>query len=425
MHISLDSALGQQRRLNQVGETISSIAAPTAAYSLRSITGGDPKAVRVRRSSDDSEQDFTVSGVFSGALVNFVNAEVLVNQTDASWTGWNNVGNASSSTSGGAITVTGATAANNDGIRYNAFLPLTSNKYRFVFNVSALNLDGATSFQLKGNGSNIVTSITSTGSYSVEHTVDSGGWGSFINFTLIGNASSGASITIDSLQIYSIAGDGFVETWYDQLGSSNVTQSTSTKQPKIVNAGALLQDANGNPYLEFDGTDDFYNINKTTFRNVSYGYASAVAQFNDTTAVNEPVYYASVGTSGTKSRALLGKINSAGAKLVAGARRLDTDGFRSSQETANTNKNLLTGLYQWGDDELQLFVNGAAKTAASFTSGSGNTSDTDSNSAFIGRLGSSYYDGKIYELILYNTDQSGNRQALETNIANEYNITLS
>tara|TARA_R100000329_G_scaffold42856_1_gene40000 strand:+ start:990 stop:1838 length:849 start_codon:yes stop_codon:yes gene_type:complete len=72
MHISLDSALGQQRRLNQLGETISSIAAPKAAYSLRSLTGGDPKSVRVRRSSDDSEQDFTVSGVNSGALVAFV-----------------------------------------------------------------------------------------------------------------------------------------------------------------------------------------------------------------------------------------------------------------------------------------------------------------------------------------------------------------
>jgi len=72
MHISLDSALGRDQRLNSLGETINSIAAPAAAYSLRSLTGGDPKVVRVRRSSDNSEQDFTVSGVNSGALVDFV-----------------------------------------------------------------------------------------------------------------------------------------------------------------------------------------------------------------------------------------------------------------------------------------------------------------------------------------------------------------
>ena len=72
MHISLDSALGRQRRLNQVGETITSIAAPSAAYSLRSLNGGDPRAVRVRRSSDNSEQDFTVSEINSGALISFV-----------------------------------------------------------------------------------------------------------------------------------------------------------------------------------------------------------------------------------------------------------------------------------------------------------------------------------------------------------------
>ena len=76
MHVSLDSALGRQRRLNQVGETISSIAAPTAAYSLRSLTGGDPRVVRVRRESDNDERDFTASEVSSGALVDFVNTQV-------------------------------------------------------------------------------------------------------------------------------------------------------------------------------------------------------------------------------------------------------------------------------------------------------------------------------------------------------------
>jgi hypothetical protein len=78
MHISLDSALGQQRRLNSVGESITQIAPdPAAAYSLRSLTGGDPKVVRVRRGSDNHEQDFTASDVSSGALQDFVNAQVV------------------------------------------------------------------------------------------------------------------------------------------------------------------------------------------------------------------------------------------------------------------------------------------------------------------------------------------------------------
>jgi len=78
MHVSLDSALGRQRRLNSVGESVLQIApSATAAYSLRSLTGSDPKVVRVRRDTgggagDNDEQDFTASGISSGALVDFV-----------------------------------------------------------------------------------------------------------------------------------------------------------------------------------------------------------------------------------------------------------------------------------------------------------------------------------------------------------------
>ena len=73
MHISLDSALGRQRMLNSVGESALQLApGATAAYSLRSLTGDDPTVVRVRRSSNNGERDFTVSEISLGELVAFV-----------------------------------------------------------------------------------------------------------------------------------------------------------------------------------------------------------------------------------------------------------------------------------------------------------------------------------------------------------------
>ena len=78
MHISLDSALGRQRRLNSVGESVLQIAPDAAAaYSLRSLTGGDPKVVRVRRASDNGERDFTSSDVTSGEMLRWVNTQAI------------------------------------------------------------------------------------------------------------------------------------------------------------------------------------------------------------------------------------------------------------------------------------------------------------------------------------------------------------
>jgi hypothetical protein len=50
-------------------------------------------------------------------------------------------------------------------------------------------------------------------------------------------------------------GNGFVRTWYDQSGNGrNATQTDTTRQPQIVNNGAIVTE-NGRPVASFDGTD--------------------------------------------------------------------------------------------------------------------------------------------------------------------------
>ena len=53
------------------------------------------------------------------------------------------------------------------------------------------------------------------------------------------------------------AGEGYVETWYDQSGGGNDRVAASNAaQPRIVNAGVIETNPDGDTCLIFDGTDD-------------------------------------------------------------------------------------------------------------------------------------------------------------------------
>jgi len=59
-----------------------------------------------------------------------------------------------------------------------------------------------------------------------------------------------------SLKTFVGSNSGYAATWYDQSGSGkDLTQATTTKQPRIVNAG-VIDLKNGVPSLYFDGVDD-------------------------------------------------------------------------------------------------------------------------------------------------------------------------
>jgi len=215
-------------------------------------------------------------------------------------------------------------------------------------------------------------------------------------------ANIGEAYSIAGIPAYDDEVDGFVETWYDQSGNSNdAVQATAGSQPKIVNAGTMLNE------LDFDGTDDNFELTSVL------GMTSAGAVF-------------SVAESGGSSDKLILDNRDSG---VDGFRllRLGNDlEYRWQSATVDTGTNLGT------NTKFIAFANHDGSNASAAVNGATATTTSDTSSMSVAskpHIGarsfssaSNFWDGTINELIIYNSDQNANRSALQTNINSHYSI---
>ena len=194
--------------------------------------------------------------------------------------------------------------------------------------------------------------------------------------------------------------DGFVETWYDQSGNGrDAVQATASKQPKIVNAGSLI--SNG---LDFDGSDDLLELPSSLISNINSASIFVVAE-------NESSGF-------TSTQAII--ISTGSQSFILPAHFLNNLSFNYSNTSialgaTDTNTHLFTATA--GSSNVEAFVDGTSKGTLSSSSGF-----SQPGTGGIGGENAGSWNGQIQEVIIYASDQTANRAALETNINGHYSI---
>ena len=449
-----------------------------AAYSLRNLkasgtdvttsgdTAGDTTGkyvVQVRRSSDDAVQSFTASEVadgtlqgWAGELHNYLTLPSSFGHWQASSTG------GQTDPDGGAgaylLTHTGASISNPNGRTSN--VPFGAGTYTFscyfkegtwdVVNLFFDDYDGtrfSQEFDLSsgslgsdqnGNVDNATITDVGSGWYFCTMTVTS-------STTIYDDVGVGlysdtpfASASGETAYYYQphvvrgtepateyiaksvpIFGDGHVRTWYDQSGSDNhAVQTTPANQPTIVEGGVILDGIN------IDATNENLVLPNTSTLGISGSNARTVMAVMNSEGVDDG-FMVLGGWNGTDSSENHFKNYRLRAASSDGTARVEVAGYNtpSSVDVSDGNKHLMSSILS-GTTTADLDISGDGTISA----GSGtDTIDTGDFPLYVGfipnrtQLGF----GSIQELIIYDSDQSTKRRAIEENIANHYDISLA
>jgi len=234
-------------------------------------------------------------------------------------------------------------------------------------------------------------------------------------------ANIGEAYSIAGIPAYANTVNGFVETWYDQSGNGNdAVQATASSQPKIVDGGTYLGD------VHFDGSNDYLSNSDIGAYQSSDGvgffcaYSKDVASTSDTFDSENPQYLLQLRDSYLEDSTFTARI--LGGKLdVARANEAGNSFFRTTSNTHTIGTDLVLSSVT-GTQAVALFEDGLELSLQ--TDESGLTYDSVTTGLIIGSqdTGTRFLDGGIKELIIYKSDQSANRPAIEANINSHYDI---
>ena len=482
MYLSLKGSLGHTPITDRVGEGPLQIAeGAAAAYSLRNLGSDSPSVVRVRRESDNNERDFTAQDISTSVLTNWVNEQItppldlreltatgrdgpiieaaaaysLRNLSDSytgsvvevrrssdgalrsftaaevtdgtltDWVteeqvGWNVQPTWDVSSGDGVISSQSSTATTSTfsitTTSGNSFVRQTSKPNHIiasfgdqvVANITLSGFDAAVSARLRFAGTNIDVAQQTLSNGTADYTFDLTGPGGYFAFVNL-EATSGATLTFNSIKV--IGKSGYVSKWYDQSTTSGVpnakhaVQTDAAKQPKIVSGGSLVTGG-------LDFASDFLVASSVSGLTGSLSILSVSERDSSGNVV-------SLSSSSSFGRYFA--IHELGATSNVTIRNPTT--VNVSDNVSGSTR--LTFALTTGATSTSVGANGSAVTTTSSDYGN-DFSGTNINQIAIGLLRTvsptGYFNGRIKEIIIYNTDQTDNRTALEANIGEVYGI---
>ena len=388
-----------------------------AAYSLRDIGAMNGRVVRVRRDSDDTEEDFSANQVASGALEDFVQDGAAYNEFSGDFDKTFSPEADGTFTPNGQDGFTLAVVSSTvyAGIKLNA--DVTSGDSIYVsFNCSFDAGSPSPKIALRDTDSDFFGGGTLM---SNEESVVNG----FNSFTLTSTNSSASGVvlseadnnltySISDFKVSRISRNGFVETWYDQSSSgNNATQTTSGKQPKVVENGGIVKNVKGFSSVKFESANSteldigllISNLNSVSGYVVTQkddGDTNVMAGFTQGVSSNNSRFYLPFYTGGTTPN--FGYNNSA-SKISFGT---------TSTGTCN-----LYSVFS-GDTNIEAFKNGSSVGTTALVD-----QDVTATNSKIGQLSNSFYlDGVMSEIFLTTQKLQSDADTINSDVTSYYNL---
>lgn len=231
-------------------------------------------------------------------------------------------------------------------------------------------------------------------------------------------------LDVSDLQSFCSGTNGFVTTWYDQSGNGrNATQTTAANQPQIVSSGSVILE-NGKPTIQNTTTNGLKTTSNVDFTSAnSLNYFGVFKKTN--TSTDNLILEQTTNFNNTTGAII---INNSSSTKIGVTQRVGTGGtdYADNQYNLTFNnrylfnalmtKNVASSNFStiYANNVLLSKTTPYTNTSVSFTSNILSLFSRNGNS--IGLF------GNYQEVILYPSDQSTNRNGIQTNINSFYSI---